>query len=635
MRRIASHDPSILDDLRPRVNRRFTLSSGTIPRVMIAAHANRRPAIRYSIHSLCVIVLGSALPFLSQTPQQMPAIPSFNISKDVAVSMRDGVVLRADVLLPSGAGRFPTLVYRTPYNKESALRGYRSFEKAAARGYAVVVQDVRGRYASDGGFTPYQTEGRDGYDTIEWAAQQPWSDGNVGTFGFSYPGAIQWLAAVENPPHLKAMVPAMTFSTPRNFFYSGGVFDGSWLDWIWLNIAPDIRTRKGLPGPKTHKEAAESWKMEHQRRQEFLPLRDLPDLKDVAPFYYEWLAHPPADPWWDWAELRNKYDLVHAAVLNFSGWYDEAYGPDGATTNFNGLLGARRGEKDPRTRTVIGPWTHGGQEESRSGEREFGPTAAIDYDELILRWMDHYLRDIDNGVDREKRVRLFVMGENAWRDEDTWPLKRARSESFYLSSKSADDKIGTLEHSLKEKNFANSSFKSDPAHPLTDPYTAYGAHDYRALAGREDVLVFDSDALPANVEVTGPIRAETYLSAGCRDVDLWVRILDVAPDGTVFNLMSPGLDVLRASYRKESLQPDYLSVESIIRLDLARMLTSNTFLTGHRIRVQISGAFFPHFSRNLQTGNSEVTSSRTFPCMVKILHSKQHPSRIVLPVIPR
>jgi hypothetical protein len=549
--------------------------------------------------------------------------------------MRDGVVLRANVLLPSDSGRFPTLVYRTPYNKESALRGYKSFEKAVARGYAVVLQDVRGRYASDGEFTPYQTEGRDGFDTIEWAAQQPWSDGNVGTFGLSYPGAVQWLAAVENPPHLKAMVPAMTFSTPRNFFYSGGVFDGSWLDWIWLNIAPDTRTRKNLPGPKTRKEAAESWKLEHQRLQEFLPLRDLPDLKDVAPFYYEWLAHRPADSWWDWAELRNKYDRVHAAVLNFSGWYDEAYGPDGATTNFNGLLAARVGEKDPRTRTIIGPWTHGGQEESRSGERDFGPTAAIDYDELILRWMDHYVRGIDKGVDHEKRVRLFVMGENVWRDEDTWPLKRVRSESFYLSSKSADDRTGRLERSLSEKTYANSVFLSDPAHPLTDPYSAYGAHDYRSLAGRKDVLVFDTDPLPANLEVTGPIRAEIFLSAGCRDVDLWVRLLDVAPDGTALNLMSPGLDVLRASYRKESLRPDYLDGESITRLDLTRMLTSNTFLAGHRIRAQISGAFFPHFSRNLQTGNSEVTSSRRFPCMVRIFHSKKHSSRIVLPVIPR
>ena len=596
---------------------------------------NKRRFICRAICLLSVLLAGSALPFLGQSPQQTTTNLAHVVSKDVPVPMRDGVVLRADVLLPSPTGRFPTLVYRTPYNKESALREPKTFEKAVARGYAVVVQDVRGRYASDGEFNPYRNEGHDGYDTIEWAAQQPWSDGNVGTFGLSYPGAVQWLAAIENPPHLKAMVPAMTFSTPRNFFYSGGVFDGSWLDWIWFNIAPDIRRRKNLPGPQTRKESAAAWKEQHQRMQEFLPLRDLPDLKDIAPFYYEWLSHPPADQWWDWAELRNKYDRVHAAVLNFSGWYDEAYGPDGATTNFNGLLAARRGEKDPRTCTIIGPWTHGGQKESRSGEREFGPTAAIDYDELILRWMDHYVRGIDNGIDREKPVRLFVMGENVWRDEDAWPLQRARLEAFYLTSKSKGDMIGELERSIPANNYANSMFRSDPGQPLTDSYTAYGAHDYRAFAGRKDVLVFDSDPLPSDMEVTGPLRAEIYLSASCRDLDLWTRFLDVAPDGTAFNLMSPGLDVLRASYHEGKQEPEYLEPGGVAHLKLDRMLTSNTFLAGHRIRLQISGAFFPHFSRNLQTGSSETTDARSFPCMIRIFHSKKHPSRIVLPIIPR
>jgi uncharacterized protein len=583
----------------------------------------------------CVAALAVAAIFLAREPRQAIAGQGLDLSTDVAVPMRDATILRADLLLPGPTGRFPVLVYRTPYGKQFALKEAKTFEKAVARGYAVVVQDVRGRYASDGEFNPYQNEGRDGYDTIEWAARQPWSDGNVGTFGLSYPGAVQWLAAVENPPHLKAMVPAMTFSTPRNFFYSGGVFDDSWLDWIWFNIAPDVRRRKNLPGPKTYKEAAESWKQESVRMQSFLPLRDLPDLKQVAPFYYEWLSHPPADPWWDWAELRNKYDRVHAAVLNISGWYDEAYGPDGATTNFNGLLAARHNEKDPRTRTIIGPWTHGGQEESHSGERDFGSTAAIDYDELILRWMDHYLRGIDNGVGREKPVRLFVMGDNVWRDEDAWPLARARSQTFYLAAKAASDRKGNLQSSIPKESYPHSTLRSDPARPLTDPYTAYGAHDYQSFAGREDVLVFDSDPLPADMEVTGPIRADIYVSCGCRDLDLWARLLDVAPDGTAFNLMSPGLDVLRASYRNEKLQPEFLEPDNITKLTLDRVLTSNTFLAGHRIRVQISGAFFPHFSRNLQTGDSEITTARAQIDHIRIYHDAAHASRINLPVVPR
>jgi len=553
----------------------------------------------------------------------------------VAVPMRDGVTLRADVWLPRAEGRFPTLVYRTPYGKQNAPKEWTTFNAAVKRGYAVVIEDVRGRYASEGNFQPYQNEGKDGYDTIEWAAKQTWSDGNVGTFGLSYPGAVQWLAAVENPPHLKAMVPAMTFSTPRNFFYSGGLFDGSWLEWIWMNIAPDARKKKDLPGPRTGKEAAALWKTEHARMEGFLPLRDLPDLKRVAPFYYEWLAHPPADTWWDWAELRNKYGRVHCAVLNFSGWYDEAYGPDGATTNFNGLLAARQGTVDPRTKTMIGPWTHGAQDTHKSGAREFGKSAAIDYDDLILRWMDHYVRGIENGVESGKPVRIFVMGKNEWRDEEAWPLKRAKEETLYVRGGANGSTVGRLDDQPAEASAGESMFVSDPAHPVTDSFNAYGAHDYRALVGQKDVLTFDSEPMKEDLEVTGPIKAEMYASADVKDFDLWVRLLDVAPDGTAFNLMSPGLDVLRASYRDETLEPELLQPGKIYRLDLNGMLTSNVFLKGHRIRVQISGAFYPHFSRNLQTGLSEIVSSESKAGKITIHHDSGHRSRIVLPVIPQ
>jgi putative CocE/NonD family hydrolase len=569
-----------------------------------------------------------------QTHNKKDENAKYPVTKDVAVPMHDGTVLRADVWLPSAEGRFPTLVYRTPYGKQNAPIEWSTFEKLPPRGYAVVIQDVRGRYASDGEFVPYQNEGKDGYDTIEWAAQQPWSDGNVGTFGLSYPGAVQWLAAVQNPPHLKAMVPAMVFSTPLNFFYSGGLFDGSWLEWIWMNIAPDVRTRKKLEGPKTYQEAGETWKREHARMESYLPLRDLPDLRQVAPFYYQWLAHPLADPWWDWAELRNKYDRVHCAVLNFSGWYDEAYGPDGATTNFNGLLAARKGWRDPAARTIIGPWTHGAQDKQKSGEREFGPTAPVDYDELILRWMDHYLRGVDNGVEKEAPVRLFVMGTNAWRDEQQWPLPRAKATTLYLATDSAGDRAGQLLNARRTSGAKSSSLLSDPAHPLSDPYEAYGAHDYRSLAGREDVLVFDSAPVKKDTEVTGPITAEIYASADVKDFDLWVRLLDVAPDGTAFNLMSPGLDVLRASYRDETVKPELLTPGQIYKLTINRLLTSNTFLKGHRIRVQISGAFYPHFSRNLQTGESEIVSKDSQAGHIVIHHDREHPSNVVLPIVP-
>jgi putative CocE/NonD family hydrolase len=574
---------------------------------------------------------GSLAPAAEKSPGEAPRV----VLKDVAVPMRDGVVLRADIWLPKAEGRFPTLVYRTPYGKTDAAKEWSTFDKLPARGYAVVVQDVRGRYASDGEFLPYQNEGKDGYDTIEWAARQPWSDGTVGTFGLSYPGAVQWLAAVENPPHLKAMVPAMTFSTPRNFFFSGGLFDGSWLEWAWMNIAPDARQRKKLPGPQTHEEAKAAWKSEHERMESYLPLRDLPDLKQAAPFYYLWLAHAPGDPWWDWAELRNKYDRVHCAVLNFSGWYDEAYGPDGATTNFNGLLTARKGAKDPATRTIIGPWTHGAQDTQKSGERDFGPAAPVDYDELILQWMDHYLRGIDNGVEKEAPVRIFVMGTNQWRDEKSWPIQRAKATSLYLAADAADSRAGKLSGEGGKSKAKANSFLSDPAHPVADIYDTYGAHDYRALAGREDVLVFDSEPMANDTEVTGPITAEMFVSTEVKDFDLWVRLLDVAPAGTAFNLMSPGLDVLRASWPSETVKQEFPEPGKIYKLTLDRMLTSNTFLKGHKIRVQISGAFYPHFSRNLQTGESEITSKESRAGRIVLHHDAQHASRIILPIIEK
>src|SRR5215475_9164848 len=270
--------------------------------------------------ALFVAILSCVLLLSAQTKKEGDPAGPQNFTKDVAIPMRDGVVLRADVWLPAATGHFPVLVYRTPYGKHLATK-QTTFQHAIERGYALVICDARGRYASDGEFWPYQNEGRDGYDTIEWAARQPWSTGEIGTFGLSYPAAVQWLAAVESPPHLKAMVPAMTFSTPRNFFYAGGTWDLSWLGWILENIAPDARVRANLPGPRTDAEAAEAWKTQRTSLPFLLPLTDVPELRGgVAPYYFDWLAHRPGDAWWDWAEIRGRYGKTSAAVLNFSGW---------------------------------------------------------------------------------------------------------------------------------------------------------------------------------------------------------------------------------------------------------------------------------------------------------------------------
>ena len=571
----------------------------------------------------------------AKAPDPKTDAPRSVVERGVAVPMRDGVVLRADVLRPAASGRFPTLIYRTPYDRRQSEEND-VVQAALARGYAVVLQDVRGRYASGGDFVPYRNEGLDGYDTIEWAAAAPWSTGEIGTFGLSYPGAVQWLAAVESPPHLKAMVPAMTFSTPRNFFYAGGAFDLSWIAWIWENIAPDARAKKNLPGPRTGEDAGAVWKQKWRTVLPYrLPLSELTELRAEAPYYFDWLAHPPEDSYWDWAELRGRYDRVRAAVLGLSGWHDEAYGPEGAITNFLGLLEARQTEKDPRARLILGPWVHGGEDSDRSGQRVFGPQAKLDYAGEILRFMDRYVRGLDNGLEAQPRVRAFVMGENVWRSGDTLPFSGTRPLALYLAAgrclsrdaPAAADGDGA-------SSMSSTAFESDPAHPVVDPHgTRPGAHDYRSLAALDDVAVFETEPLVEPLRVVGPVETRIFLSADAPDADLWVKLEDVAPDGTAWNLSSPGTDVLRVSARDGGKSRRPLAEGEIAELRLPNLRTGNRFEKGHRVRIVLCGSFMPHFSRNLQTGESEATSSRSRKATLRIHHDASHASRILLPVL--
>ncbi len=550
------------------------------------------------------------------------------IDSAVAIPMRDGVILRATIIKPARVGRFPVLVYRTPYGAASAVTAYSTFRHAVERGYAVVAQDVRGRYRSEGEFDPYRQERHDGYDTIEWAGAQSWSDGNVGTFGLSYPGAVQWLAAIEHPPHLKAMVPAMTYSSARNFWYAGGLPDLSWPSWIWYNIAPDVRRRNNLPGPRTAREADSTWKLLGDSLVNRLPLTNVPELAQVAPWYLEWLAHPPNDPWWDWTDLTTKYGGVTAAVLNISGWHDDNYGPEGALTNHRGLLAARAGAPDPRTQLILGPWVHGvagmtnRTAQAKSGERVFGAAAGIDYDEEILRFMDRYVRGIDNGADRTPRFRLFIMGENTWTTSNTWPIPGTTPLRLNLAP-------GTL--SERRAPSAERRVPSNPM-PIRDPYSGKsGAHDYRALAEHPDVLVFDTAPFEADLRVAGNITATLYVSTDAPDADVWLRLFDVAPDGTAWNLMSPGLDVRRLSTRPGATP---LIPGQPVKVELTDLITGNQFKRGHRLRAVFSTSFMPYFSRNLNTGRSETESAVFRPATVTLHFGPDHPSHLMLPVIP-
>lgn len=558
------------------------------------------------------------------------------VERDVAVPMRDGVVLRADLRRPAGDGRFPTLVYRTPYGK-TATTDSAIVAKAVSRGYAVLVEDVRGRYASGGTFLAYQQEGRDGFDTIEWAAAQSWSNGRVGTFGLSYPGAVQWLAAMEQPPHLVAMAPAMTFASPTHFWYTGGVWDGSWLLWTWLNMAPDLRVKLNAPGERTGREARASWPTAGAAAQRFLPRLEMPAFKGVAEWYYEWMRHGPYDPWWQWAELTGRYDRVSAAVLNISAWHDEMYGPIGATTNFAGLVKARGGDVHAAcTQLVIGPWTHGSDWDTPViGARDMGSQAVQDYDALILDWMDRWVQQQTNGVDQRPPVRLYAMGANAWRTGDAWPPPAERRALYLAGSATPGKTPGTLTWDAPAAE-TRSTFTSDAAHPVRDPHdTDAGGLDYRALSADPGVVTFETAPLENDLELLGPIEAEMHISVDRPDTDLWVKLLDVAPDGTAWGVMSIGLDVMRASYRNRTAARELLQPGQVYTLRLREMMTGNRFLKGHRLRVAVMTAFAPNMSWNLHTGKDEFTSSETAVARVTVHAGGRHASRLTVPVAGR
>ena len=570
-------------------------------------------------------VAGGAAPLAAQARVQ--------VDTGIAVPMRDGVVLRADLWRPNQDGRFPVLVYRTPYGRSGA--GAAELVRAAVgRGYAVVLQDVRGRYGSNGEFEPYRHEGKDGYDTIEWAARQPWSTGDVGTFGLSYPGAVQWLAAVEQPPSLKAMVPAMTYHAPESFWYSGGVWDGSWLDWTWLNIAPDLRRRLRVPGPQTWEAADIAWRRDGPAARRHRPLRTLPDFKAIAPWYYDWMRHPPRDPWWSWAALEGRYGRVHAAVLNLSGWFDEPYGPVGAAANYTGLIDAGRADT-AGPYLILGPWTHGGEERTQAGDRDFGAAAALDYTATVLDWMDRYVRGTLNGVEKAAPVRVFVMGANRWRSADRWPFAGTRPDTLYLQSPARRAESGRLVSRPATGAMGQSVIASDPKAPMADPFEGRaGAHDYRALPGRRQLAVFETEPLAAAREIIGPVVAELAVSATVPDFDIWVQLYDVAPDGTAWNLSSPGTGLMRASYRKGGPKRHLVRKGEVVQLRLDRLLTANRFLPGHRARIVVSSAFFPLFSVNPQTGAQEFETAETRAGEIRIHHSQAHVSRLILPSVP-
>ena len=563
------------------------------------------------------------------------------IEKDVKVPMRDGVTLSADIYRPAAPGRYPVLVLRTPYNK-GVPDEIKSSTWYAERGYVVVNQDVRGRFVSGGQFYTYRSEARDGYDTDAWIAAQPWSNGKLGTLGGSYLGFTALTQAIGGHPGLKAVATDVTTTDIYNHWvYSDGAFIlGFSLPW-----------GAGIVHDRTMDGGGAFVKPEAYRH---LPLAavDAASYKIDQP-YRDWLAHPRrAEPYWTGISHETDVTRIGVPTLVVSGWYDlflRGTLQDHMAIRKGGATAAGRANK----RLVIGPWTHFKSVATRlSDPREpkegpghaidFGPEADLNGNLLYLRWHDHWLKGKANSVEKDPPVRIFVMGENKWRSEQQWPLARTRYTNYYLASggnanSGAGD--GTVSTSLPA-GAESDAYDYDPADPVPTlggnvccSSVPSGAHDHRPVETRKDVLVFTGPVLDKTVEVTGPIRAKLYAKSSAPDTDWVVRLIDVHPDGYAQNIQD---GIVRARFR-DGKQSAGSPIEpgKIYAYDIDMWASSNAFLPGHRIRIEVTSSNFPRFDRNLNTGEDPATGTRMTVAHQTILHSRQYPSHVVLPIIPR
>lgn len=576
---------------------------------------------------------------------------SVKFEPDVPVMLKDGVTTYADIFRPDSPGKFPVLMQRTPYNKSlpGARTGSLDVIRAAMNGYAMVIQDVRGRHSSDGDFYTFVNETDDGYDSIEWAASQSWADGKVGMFGPSYVGATQWLAAKANPPSLTAIAPMVTASDyHEGWAWQGGAFElGFNLSWTfgplvtgnWQNIS------KRLHFPPEQLDKLVAAKDNLTSEYFHLPGSNLPNLpKSTAPYYYDWLNHPEYDEYWQRISIEDSHHKISTPAINFGGWYDVFLG--GTIRNFVGMSkngateDARRGQ-----RLVIGPWIHGGSPISVSGQYNFGTNAAsgaIDVMGRTLRYYDHWLKNKDNGVSEEPPVNIFVMGSNVWRYENEWPPERAKPTKYFLDSKG---KANTLngDGSLRLDKIGQDPpdiYVYNPINPVPtlggqlccDPaFQASGAYDQRPVETRDDVLVYTSPSMEMDTEVTGPVTVTLYASSSARDTDFTAKLLDVEPSGFARNLTD---GIIRARHRYPREPASLINPGQIYEYTIDLWATSNLFKKGHSIRLEISSSNFPRFDRNCNTGETIGSDTNFSSAMQTIHHSSDYPSHVTLYVIP-
>lgn len=555
----------------------------------------------------------------------------------VRVPMRDGVHLDTNIFHPPGTGRFPTIVLRTPYGKSDDLPlGYVSFIN---HGYAVVLQDVRGRYRSEGVFEPLDQEGPDGYDTLNWIAVQPWSDGKIGMIGGSYLGISQWKLALLNNPHLKAIFPVVSGSDDyRDRFYStgGAIKLGHRLLWLSENLkAPDV-PRPNFLDYIFH-----------------VPLRTLDRAAtgQTLPLYQRVLDHPLYDSFWKRLSVYEHLDQIRVPVFSAGGWYDNFVESDLAA--FAALTKGR--PNDGAHRILIGPWPHNMSMKFKS--IDLGDDATAPVRAYQIAWFDRWLKGLPEagrhayvpGAWHETRselgdapVEIFVMGINRWRDEQEWPLARTRYTPLFLAGKghaNGAKSDGTLDWELPAKHNKD-VLTYDPRNPVPTKGGAtccnpkvipWGPMDQRAVEQRGDVLVYTSQPLRRDLEVTGAVRVVLFVSTTAPDTDFTAKLVDVFPDGAARNL-TDGL--LRLRYRQGLDKSVLAHPGEVYPITIDAGVTSNVFLTGHRIRLEVSSSNFPRFDRNPNTGGPLADEKVFRKATQTVFHGRMYASRIVLPVVP-
>ncbi len=565
--------------------------------------------------------------------------PTHEVKKEtVKIAMRDGVKLTADVYRPAEDGKYPVILQRSCYGRTKALEA----TSYAKRGYVFVSQDVRGKFDSEGAWKPFVNEARDGYDSVEWCASQPWSTGNVGMIGGSYLGFVQWAAARENPPHLKCLIPIV--SPPDPFFnvpYAFGAFLLQSDTW-WTAIVEG----KGMNSIPTYSSLA--------------PFKTLP-VSDVdkavfghhVDFFQEWLRHPTNDAYWQQVNFNDRMKTMpDIPALHVSGWFDG----DGIGTkrNYAAMAAAH-----PNQRLIYGPWSHAVNTSTKIGTLNFGPQSARDLDTLYLRWFDHWLKGVDNGVDREKPVEAFLMGHNEWRQFTAWPPKEATETRWYFHSAghaNADKSDGKLSLSKPSAEEKPDHFTYDPAHPYIpgDEETAVKAdanaknvkniqnaktsqkdsttRKDEATTGDSDahILTYTTDALEKEVIVAGPIEVHLAASTSARDTDWFAMLQDIGPDGKALNLCQ---GIIRARFRNGFEKAVLLTPGEIADYTLDLWALGNVFQKGHKIRVIASSSCFPLYDRNLNTGDNNGTTTKMVIAHQTVLHDDAHLSYLSLPTL--